>query len=72
MNCKLEDFEHGETPQGKPMIRRGLVLESNVLSGATIFTEDPLISTLFPDVEVRIPKIKLSRLLDVTAHAACR
>jgi hypothetical protein len=37
------------------MIRRGLILLSAVLSGETIFSESPMVSTLYPEVEVIYP-----------------
>ncbi|KAJ3214326.1 hypothetical protein HK099_006928 [Clydaea vesicula] len=51
MNVKLHETQHGTTPEGKQLIRRGLVLLKDVKEGEVIFSEDPFVSSLFIDKE---------------------
>lgn len=51
---RLAELPAGETPEGKPIVRRGLVANEDLEEGQVIYTESPLVSGLYPSFEVCI------------------
>ncbi|KAG2226584.1 hypothetical protein INT45_005070 [Circinella minor] len=50
-HVRLAELPAGKTPEGKPIVRRGLVADEEVKDGQTIYTESPLVSGLHPSLE---------------------
>lgn len=49
---RLAELPAGETPEGKQIVRRGLVANEDLEEGQVIYTESPLVSGLYPSFEV--------------------
>lgn len=49
---KLGELPAGTTPEGKQIIRRGLVARKDIKEGDTLYEETPMVSALHPDLEV--------------------
>ncbi|KAI9499217.1 hypothetical protein BDB00DRAFT_880921 [Zychaea mexicana] len=50
-HVRLGELPAGETPEHKPIVRRGLVANEDLKDGQTIYTETPLVSGLHPALE---------------------
>ncbi|KAJ8657262.1 hypothetical protein O0I10_007078 [Lichtheimia ornata] len=50
-HVRLAELPAGETPEGKPIVRRGLVANEDLEEGQVIYTESPLVSGLYPSFE---------------------
>ncbi|KAL0089415.1 MAS20 protein import receptor-domain-containing protein [Phycomyces blakesleeanus] len=50
-HVKIGELPAGTSPEGKPIIRRGLVAAEDIEEGQTLYTESPMISALHPSLE---------------------
>ncbi|KAI8140360.1 hypothetical protein BJV82DRAFT_623622 [Fennellomyces sp. T-0311] len=50
-HVRIAELPAGETPEGKPVVRRGLVANEDLKDGQLVYTETPLVSGLLPALE---------------------
>ncbi|KAI8376116.1 uncharacterized protein BYT42DRAFT_546835 [Radiomyces spectabilis] len=50
-NVKLGELPVGTSPEGKTIVRRGLVADKDIAEGEVIYKEDPIVSALHPALE---------------------
>lgn len=62
----LGEIPVGTNPEGKTIIRRGLVAQKEFAEGDVLFTEAPLVSALFPALEVSIQRERAVIVADQT------
>lgn len=62
----LGEIPVGTNPEGKTIIRRGLVAQKEFAEGDVLFTEAPLVSALFPALEVSIQRGRMVMVVDQT------
>ncbi|KAI9483280.1 MAG: hypothetical protein EXX96DRAFT_137013 [Benjaminiella poitrasii] len=50
-HVKLGELSAGKNDEGTPIVRRSLVADKDITEGELIYTERPLVSALYPDLE---------------------
>ncbi|KAF7724736.1 hypothetical protein EC973_000764 [Apophysomyces ossiformis] len=70
MPVKLGELPAGITPEGKPIIRRGLVARKDVSEGEVLYTESPLVSALHPGLEGSFCNFCLRKLQEEKVECA--
>ncbi|KAI7907964.1 uncharacterized protein BX663DRAFT_464434 [Cokeromyces recurvatus] len=50
-HVKLGELPAGKNEEGTPIVRRSLVADKDIVEGELIYTERPLVSALYPDLE---------------------
>ncbi|KAI9342140.1 hypothetical protein BD770DRAFT_398764 [Pilaira anomala] len=50
-NTRLAELPAGVNEEGTPVVRRSLVADKDIAEGEVIYTERPLVSALFPELE---------------------
>ncbi|KAG0782890.1 hypothetical protein G6F16_008923 [Rhizopus arrhizus] len=64
-NTKLTELPAGTNEEGKPVVRRGLVVNRDIAADEVIYVEKPIVSGLFPGLEGFHCNLCLKRLNDV-------
>ncbi|CEG75885.1 hypothetical protein RMATCC62417_10861 [Rhizopus microsporus] len=61
-NTKLAELPVGTNEEGKPVVRRGLVANRDISADEDIYSEEPIVSALFPQLEGLYCNLCLKRL----------
>ncbi|KAI8363871.1 hypothetical protein EDC96DRAFT_512075 [Choanephora cucurbitarum] len=63
-NVKLAELPAGVNEDGNPVVRRSLAADKDIAEGETIYSERPLVSALFPELEGQHCNLCLKPLSD--------